>query len=112
MLWMDCWKNWKLQVVVLMFQLSLYKLTEAPAGQLEQKTEGCEVPQLYLNTICLPRDEQQFQAHPENCFVAAWGRDPAHRVGQRDVAMPLVGKEECEQRLRPEFDRRGIRDWR
>ena len=44
--------------------------------------------------------------------MAAWGRDPAERVGQRDVAMPLVSKEECEQRLRPEFARRGVTDWR
>ena len=30
-------------------------------GQLERKTEGCSVPHLYLNTICLPRTEDQFQ---------------------------------------------------
>ena len=82
------------------------------AGLLERRTEGCTVPHLYLNTICLPKAEDQFQAHPENCYVAAWGRDPAHRVGQRDVAMPLVSKEECERRLRPEFAQRGVTDWR
>ena len=84
----------------------------APAGQLERKTEGCIVPKLYLNTICLPRDQEQFKNHSENCFVAAWGRDPAHRVGQRDVSLPLVTTEQCEQRLRPEFAKRGVSDWR
>ena len=81
-------------------------------GQLERKTEGCSVPHLYLNTICLPRTEDQFQEYPDNCYVAAWGRDPAHRIGQRDVAMPLVDQAECERRLRPEFAKRGVSNWR
>ena len=74
------------------------------------------MPLLYLNTICLPKDQEQFRDHPENCFVAAWGKDPKTRVGekvgQRDVSMPLVSKEECERRLRPEFAKLGLRNWR
>ena len=79
-------------------------------------TGGCSVPRLYLNTICLPRDQDQFRDYRDNCYVAAWGKDPKTRVGknvgQRDVAIPLVSKEKCEERLRPEFARLGLPDWK
>ena len=48
--------------------------------------------------------------------MAAWGRDPKFRtgenIGQRDVAIPLVRKEECERRLGPEFEKRGLSNWK
>ena len=51
-------------------------------------TEGCEFPQFYINTICLPQSEQQFAEHTEDCFMAAWGEDPYNqtRVSVTDIS--------------------------
>merc|ERR1711936_818948 len=73
----------------------------------EQPTEP--VSQSYINTICLPRSERQFQNQPDNCWVAAWG-DKLER--QREVDLPLVTRSDCESRLGPIFEERGVKNWR
>ena len=50
-------------------------------------TEGCEFPQFYINTICLPQSEQQFAEHTEDCFMAAWGEDPYNQTRVRITAI-------------------------
>ena len=67
-----------------------------------------EVPKSYINTVCLPESEEQFQNYADNCWVAAWG-DKLER--QREVDIPLVSKPECERRLRPVFKEKGHENW-
>ena len=52
-------------------------------------TEGCEFPQFYINTICLPQSEQQFAEHTEDCFMAAWGEDPYNQTRVRITAAAI-----------------------
>ena len=65
------------------------------------------VPRSYINTVCLPDAETQFDGG-SRCWVAAWGSDLRH---QREVELPLVGPAECSAALRPEFRRRGVTSW-
>jgi hypothetical protein len=67
-----------------------------------------EIPRSYINTVCLPRNEGQFQNHQEKCWVAAWGMDFKR---QREVDLPLINKAECERRLGPVFRDRGVPNW-
>eukprot|EP00092_Neocalanus_flemingeri_P040720 GFUD01044332.1.p1 GENE.GFUD01044332.1~~GFUD01044332.1.p1 ORF type:complete len:517 (+),score=101.68 GFUD01044332.1:36-1586(+) len=78
-----------------------------PLGEGPEKT--VEIPQSYINTVCLPRSERQFQNTEDNCWVAAWGQDLKR---QREVDLPLVSDSECERRLRPIFEERGVSNWR
>eukprot|EP00092_Neocalanus_flemingeri_P022264 GFUD01024144.1.p1 GENE.GFUD01024144.1~~GFUD01024144.1.p1 ORF type:complete len:519 (-),score=122.85 GFUD01024144.1:270-1826(-) len=68
-----------------------------------------EVTQSYINTVCLPKNERQFQNYQDNCWVAAWGQDLKR---QREVDLPLLSKSECERRLRPVFEERRVKNWR
>jgi len=77
-----------------------------PRDVPEPQTEP--VAQSYINTICLPRSERQFQSQDTNCWVAAWG-DKLER--QREVDLPLVTRSECERRLRPIFEEKGVKNW-
>jgi len=82
-------------------------------GLLERTpTEGnCEYPRTYINTICLPMNEDQFADYTDECYVAAWGSDPFTQPGQREVHLPLMSRQECNQRLEPEFSSRGVKGW-
>lgn len=63
----------------------------------------------YINTVCLPQDPQQFEGFRGPCWVAAWGNDLER---QREVDLPLVSKAECERKLQPIFERKGVQNWR
>jgi len=80
-----------------------------PNSNRPTRSLDAEIAPSYINTICLPRSEQQFRNHREKCWVAAW-RDNLER--QREVDLPLVTKSECERRLRPIFEERGVNNWR
>jgi len=67
-----------------------------------------EVTQSYINTVCIPSSERQFRNYRDNCWVAAWGQDLKR---QREVDLPLVPKAECEERLRPVFEKKGVKNW-
>ena len=67
-----------------------------------------EVVRSYINTVCLPKSEQHFKNFEENCWVAAWGQDLKR---QREVDLPLITRSQCERRLRPIFEEKGVRDW-
>jgi len=67
------------------------------------------VPPSYINTACLPIDNQQFQfIEGQRCWVSAWGNS-LHE--QRELEVPLVSKAECNKLLKPEFARRGVTSW-
>eukprot|EP00092_Neocalanus_flemingeri_P011006 GFUD01011851.1.p1 GENE.GFUD01011851.1~~GFUD01011851.1.p1 ORF type:complete len:506 (+),score=110.36 GFUD01011851.1:173-1690(+) len=68
-----------------------------------------EVPRSYINTVCLPKSEDQFEDYEDNCWVAAWGQDLKR---QREVDLPLVSKSDCERRLGPTFKEKGLENWR
>ena len=57
-----------------------------------------EYPKFYINSICLPRDEEQFNEYLDNeelkCYVAAWGSNPysEDRKGQREVDLALLSR--------------------
>ena len=92
-----------------------------PADQPEQLATGvltkisssrdCTLPAFYINTVCLPLDEEQFSGHDDDCFVAAWGSDPYTQGGQREVHLRLLSRRECQDKLRPEFARRQYDGW-
>ena len=56
-------------------------------------------------------DEDQFADYTDECYVAAWGSDPFIQPGQREVHLPLMSRQECNQRLEPEFSSRGVKGW-
>ena len=68
-----------------------------------------EVHASYINTICLPKNERQFENYREYCWVAAWGQDLKR---QREVDLPLVSRSECERRLGPVFKEKRVKNWR
>jgi len=61
----------------------------------------------YINTVCLATSTRQFSPGTR-CWVAAWGNG---RKVQREVDIPLVSTAECERKLRPEFQSRGVPSW-
>ena len=63
--------------------------SEVPGSVLGLRAR--EIPRSYINTVCLPQNEGQFQNHQENCWVAAWGLDLKR---QREVDLPQVNKAE------------------
>jgi len=73
----------------------------------EFTNEDRSIPRSYINTACLPESRVQFSAG-RRCWVAAWGN--GERT-QREIDIPMVGRAECEEILRPEFVRRGVRSW-
>ena len=81
-----------------------HNLNKDPLGAQTKR----EVAQSYINTVCLPNTETQFSGSDKKCWVAAWGQDLKR---QREVDLPLVDKEECERRLRPVFQARGLTNW-
>merc|ERR1711936_325976 len=68
-----------------------------------------ETPPSYINTACLPRTPDQFTNYKGLCWVAAWGEDLKR---QREVDLPLVPDDECERRLGPEFEEKGLKNWK
>lgn len=67
-------------------------------GEL-QVVRNCDYyPKFYINSICLPRDEDQFSEYLDDeefkCYVAAWGTDPYSddRKGQREVDLSLISR--------------------
>jgi len=68
-----------------------------------------EITESYINTVCLPNSEDQFEDYSDNCWVAAWGQDLKR---QREVDLPLVSRTECESRLIPIFERKKVKNWR
>ena len=50
-------------------------------GMSERLTES------YINTICLPRDQEQFQNYRGRCWVASWG---TRQERQREVDLPIL----------------------
>jgi len=62
----------------------------------------------YVNTACLPASKEQFSYTFANgtgtrCWVAGWGKDDFNgnfQFLQKKVDLPLVEKNECEQKLR------------
>lgn len=81
-----------------------FSLNKDPLGAQTKR----EVTQSYINTVCIPDSERQFRNYQDNCWVAAWGQDLKR---QREVDLPLVSKSECEKRLRPVFEKKGVRNW-
>jgi len=81
-----------------------HNLNKDPLGAQTKR----EVAQSYINTVCLPNTETKFSGSDKKCWVAAWGQDLKR---QREVDLPLVDKEECERRLRPVFQARGLTNW-
>merc|ERR1711892_892437 len=80
-----------------------------PLGEENRRVpRQVEITPTYINTVCLPRNERQFRSHDETCWVAAWGQDLKR---QREVDLPLVTKSQCERRLRPIFEEKGVRNW-
>jgi len=80
-----------------------------PLGEEKRRVpRQVEITPTYINTVCLPRNERQFRDHDETCWVAAWGQDLKR---QREVDLPLVTKSQCERRLRPIFEEKGVRNW-
>ena len=75
----------------------------SPATQPDSLTTG-ELrrvkfyPKFYINSICLPRHEEQFSEYLDNdslnCYVAAWGENPYNRTGkgQRQVDLSLISR--------------------
>ena len=77
--------------------------------RVTRPTQQVEITPSYINTICLPKNERQFRNHDENCWVAAWGQNLKR---QREVDLPLVTDSQCERRLRPIFEERGVKNWK
>jgi len=67
-----------------------------------------EIAESYINTICLPRDREQFEGYTRRCWVASWGQNQER---QREVDLPILSRSECSRRLRPEFESRGVNNW-
>jgi len=69
------------------------------------------VPPSYINTACLPIDNQQYEdqfSEGQRCWISAWG-NTLHE--QRELEVPLVSRAECNRLLKPEFVRRGVTNW-
>ena len=81
----------------------------SPDNQQNRPARDAEIAQSYINTVCLPRNERQFQNFEGKCWVAAWGQDLKR---QREVDLPLVSNSQCERSLRPIFEERGVRNWK
>merc|ERR1712142_247075 len=86
--------------------VSLGLVSEIPKSLFDLRQS--ETPKSYINTVCLPKSEEQFQNHQQNCWVAAWGQDLKR---QREVDIPLVSRADCEQKLKPVFRDRGVPNW-
>ena len=87
-------------------QLSIAPFNIRQEAQYQE--QDVDVPLMYINTVCLPRTQDQFENYNENCWVAAWGKDLER---QREVDIPLVSTRDCEKRLGPVFREKGIADW-
>ena len=67
-------------------------------GELQVRKNCDYYPKFYINSICLPRDEDQFNEYLDNddlkCYVAAWGENPysEDRKGQREVDLALMSR--------------------
>ena len=81
----------------------------------DDSEDECPGNKNYINTICLPEDADQFKGlenHPnETCFVAAWGSEPLKQKYQIEHAVPLLSRDVCNQRLQPQFAKRGLNNW-
>merc|ERR1712142_892685 len=86
--------------------VSLGLVSEVPKSLFDLRQS--ETPKSYINTVCLPKSEEQFKNHQQNCWVAAWGQDLKR---QREVDLPLVSRADCEQKLKPVFRDRGVPNW-
>ena len=85
------------------------------ASENSLEDDECPGNRNYINTICLPKDADQFKGlenHPnETCFVAAWGSEPLKQKYQIEHQVPLLSREECNKRLQPQFAKRGLKSW-
>ena len=67
-------------------------------GELQRVKNCAFYPKFYINSICLPRHEEQFSEYLDNeelkCYVAAWGENPYNstRKGQRQVDLSLISR--------------------
>ena len=67
-------------------------------GELQRVKSCTFYPKFYINSICLPRHEEQFSEYLDNeelkCYVAAWGENPYNitRKGQRQVDLSLISR--------------------
>jgi len=80
-----------------------------PLGDNFREARKVEMPSSYINTVCIPQSERQFQNFDENCWVAAWGQDLKR---QREIHLPLLSDSECERRLSPIFNSKGVKNWK
>jgi len=62
----------------------------------------------YINSVCLP-EPGQFST--QRCWMTSWGKGPNILQRQREVDIPLLTREDCNNKLAPEFAKRGVRGW-
>ena len=48
-----------------------------------------EIAESYINTVCLPRDREQFEGFTRRCWVASWGQNQER---QREVDLPILSR--------------------
>jgi len=47
------------------------------------------IAESYINTVCLPRDREQFEGSKKRCWVASWGQNQER---QREVDLPILSR--------------------
>ena len=57
-----------------------------PLGN-EARSSELNIVDSYINTICLPRDQEQFKNYKGRCWVASWGTNLDR---QREVDLPIL----------------------
>jgi len=78
-----------------------------PLGN-EARSSELNIVDSYINTICLPRDQEQFKNYKGRCWVASWGTNLDR---QREVDLPILTTDECVRALRPTFEARNVPNW-